>query len=1639
MILTIRLNDQASRHMRRFGQEVKGLAKLQQTAVRVAAAEERQARAAATLAERTRAIENLRGVEAAKLIQARNTLTRTGNRIETERQSLYNREGKILGQIQDRENSISKVARDRLKTQGDINRLQTRVAAQRVKVAEAEPLAQTKARADILRKAQAQADKAIANTISSMGATAKLEKSGLEIAEDRVALEKQLRSERAKLGAATKAVRAAERSKIDPTTTGAVAAQQAAKQAVAQTRSQLEGLTGAHTRLAIQAELYGKKVGDAAVEAGRLRAQMLAVPTTAGVGDREALTRTLADQEARLKTLQGTLSSYDTDVATHNRRIRELRADQLAAVQAMGQIPARIDENKQAFRTLDEQVLKHNRALETAADRHATAQRAFARSSAELATLRTELAGLRWDALDRGSAAASHLGRSMALAGGVTVGALALMANSAAELNKTATLAATQMSDTGVEAAKNGKLIESAILDVMQDSTSSAQDLSAAMYNIFSSTNVKSIGDGTKFLKSMSDAAMAGQANVTDTTNLAIQVMNTYGLTTDELAGKMDHIFATIRLARISLEDYTKSLSQVLPASNDAGQSMEDMNAAFLTTTRFLDVSFARTGLARLYELITRPEAVEGLRQLGVEALGADKKLRPMHEVMLEIAKAAPEMVQGQKTAQEFFRDITKAGGAPVGQAGTIQAARVFSTLVKHAEEYATLHKELIALQNQYQEQLLAMEMTTGIQWEKFKIQMQALALELGSAAIPALMTLGGILGDAAHWFNGLSDGTKKAIVLFVAFGGIATLLAGSVLAVVAVFTRFAILLRGLKGSAPIFGMFKKGGDDMAKAGGDAKIMGGAMQTLGSQVGEVSTRLALMGGGLTALLIGIPLLTGHIDVLTDAIGGFDGALMALNIIVILTTLRKLAPFILLIAGRFAILRGAIFAMGLASTGSIVAIGLLSVALSVLIRKIPYWDKAFKGLGGAIYDATHQDAAPMADNFRAHVDSMINLYEKFANNPRFKNAAGQPTGIRVKLEQMFPGMAEEDFERVFAIAEKHYKTHRAAFLQAIHDPPARPGTGVAAQQALANELVGGKYTDAAFKKHTKLVQNMRKALEKAPTFQGWVQYYNALKDLQNKSTEAQRQAMEMMPQMTDAAVLKAVQKLEQMRLAAERAPSMAKWQAYYAAQAALQDKATEGQLKAAEAMAEAAGPSMNSNAVLAAAQNIERLKAVAESAPTMANWEAYYAAQEALSKQASNAQIQSAQAVIDAMEAPTISNAALTAMIQQAENMRRQLEVAPSPQGWISYYALLDQISKQSTDTQRQAIESYVQAQNALVDKAKDKLKELSSALVSMYQEIRSENQNLFGSLLAGPNIDRLNDQVDKIREAAKNKTDALRDQIDTLRDVGDDIDSATGNLIDWGLLPKPSDNKAAIKTIENQIEQINDAADKAADKLAKRIAEKKFTPKEIQRDLQMQMNQFLQFSKTLDALRKRGAPIELVEQLKALGPEALPAIKAIQKMNPKQWEQYIGTFKKAQKLIDQQSAKDLKSELKKYQTRGKLIADAIITGVTSQDAKLQASIERLIVKMFPELAGKLKAAKDAEAKTKGTTTKPPGKGKPPARKPAPAPVKPKKPTATTATHVTFNYHYHNEGGKGMGADTWFRRQSFRDRTRTKVC
>jgi TP901 family phage tail tape measure protein len=119
-------------------------------------------------------------------------------------------------------------------------------------------------------------------------------------------------------------------------------------------------------------------------------------------------------------------------------------------------------------------------------------------------------------------------------------------------------------------------------------------------------------------------------------------------------------------------------------------------------------------------------------------------------------------------------------------------------------------------------------------------------------------------------------------------------------------------------------------------------------------------------------------------------------------------------------------------------------------------------------------------------------------------------------------------------------------------------------------------------------------------------------------------------------------------------------------------------------------------------------------------------------------------------------------------------------------------------------------------------------------------------------------------------------------------------------------------------------------------------------PADILKDLRAQVFQYGRFNRLVGSLGRRGAPRELVNQLRAAGPQAMSEIYAITKMTPAQWKAYVAAFKRGQSEIKKETMAQLNSQIAMYKQHGRNIARAIVSGITSQDVKVQKAIDNML-------------------------------------------------------------------------------------------
>lgn len=396
-------------------------------------------------------------------------------------------------------------------------------------------------------------------------------------------------------------------------------------------------------------------------------------------------------------------------------------------------------------------------------------------------------------------AALSGIGRTMQLFGAVGAAAFGIMANSAAKFSASASTAATQMRDLGGSTAQiiqRSKILQRAILDMSMQFPASAEDMTKAAYDIFSSMNlmhngVMNVRGGLKLLAIANKAAVAGQVDLADATNAMVVALNTFDPNLRDVQGTMDTVFNTVRFGKLRLDDLSRAFTSFSAVAKASGLSLKSVGGAFASLTLFMTSDRAAAGLGRLIEIFRNPVFVKGFHNMGIEVEKASGQLRPLVDIMRDIGRLRPDLMKGQTSALQFFIQVSKASGmTKAGIQGTVQARRAFEQLITHLATFNEVSGEVARNKNELDKAFSARLADPGVQWEIFKNQMRALVIVIGREALPVFIKLGGWIAAGIQWFRNLNSGLSGTIIKIAAWASLAALAAGVMLSMAGAVTQ---------------------------------------------------------------------------------------------------------------------------------------------------------------------------------------------------------------------------------------------------------------------------------------------------------------------------------------------------------------------------------------------------------------------------------------------------------------------------------------------------------------------------------------------------------------------------------------------------------------------------------------------------------------------------------------------------------------------------------------------------------------------------------------------------------------------------------------------------------------------------------
>jgi len=313
--------------------------------------------------------------------------------------------------------------------------------------------------------------------------------------------------------------------------------------------------------------------------------------------------------------------------------------------------------------------------------------------------------------------------------------------------------------------------------------------------------------------------SVLGQIDQQKALETTISLQNAFGLSSEELAKKIDFLNAVENQTVVSLDDITTAIPKVAPVIKQLGGSVEDL-AFFLTAMEEGGINASeganalKSGLASLINPTKQTTAM--LKDMGininsiVEGNAGDLKgtvvgfanaldtLAP-----LQRARAIEQMFGKFQFARlsTLFQNVTKDGS---------QASRALKLAGASVEELAILSER----------ELAKVEDAVGVKFqasiEKLKQSLMPIGKEFLKAATPIIEFFGNMFDK----FNNLGDGTKKVVLIITAALG----LIGP-----AALMTFGLLANGVANVIKFFTLLRGG---IAKLNGQTNVLGAGFDYL---------------------------------------------------------------------------------------------------------------------------------------------------------------------------------------------------------------------------------------------------------------------------------------------------------------------------------------------------------------------------------------------------------------------------------------------------------------------------------------------------------------------------------------------------------------------------------------------------------------------------------------------------------------------------------------------------------------------------------------------------------------------------------------------------------------------------------------
>jgi TP901 family phage tail tape measure protein len=316
--------------------------------------------------------------------------------------------------------------------------------------------------------------------------------------------------------------------------------------------------------------------------------------------------------------------------------------------------------------------------------------------------------------------------------------------------------------------------------------------------------------------------AVLGQVEQQQALETTISLQNAFGISSEQLAQKINFLNAVENQTVLSIEDLTVAIPKAGPVVKQLGGSVEDL-AFFMTAMKEGGINASeganalKSGLASMINPAKKTS--EFLASLGINIKGiVNANAGDLKGTVVGFARALDTLdpLNRARAIEQLFGKFQFARLSTLFQNVTkdsSQAARALGLAGASVEELAILSER----------ELAKVEDSTGAKFKKAMENIKNELVPVGKAFLEAVTPIVSSVGKILEKFNGLSDGTKKVITIMIGvIGGLAP---------IALMT-FGILMNGVANAIKLFAKLRGG---IAQLNGSNNVLGGGFEYLTNQ------------------------------------------------------------------------------------------------------------------------------------------------------------------------------------------------------------------------------------------------------------------------------------------------------------------------------------------------------------------------------------------------------------------------------------------------------------------------------------------------------------------------------------------------------------------------------------------------------------------------------------------------------------------------------------------------------------------------------------------------------------------------------------------------------------------------------------